>query len=330
MKYVEIRATTRKKKKRVLTNYVETGGVIRPTAPTQVTSELENGVYSIDEDMSGIYFVPENLKTDDLLKFKDKRQNTVLNEINSFWNLKSKFDDMGYIHKRGMLLYGSPGCGKSCLVKQAVNSISDQGDIVFIVKNPYYLKQGLKAAKEIEPNRRIMAVLEDVDDMVRGDEQSLLGLFDGDSQEEGILIVGTTNYLDRLPPRMTRTGRFDRVIEIGNPDAIGRKAYFESKLKGKERKEVINYLVKLTSNFNFSQMKEVIVSVYCLGYTVENVVKRIKGGFETLKEEFIEDNYENSYDCHKAKDEYLEEKIDEVIEEPSLRAKVKAKLKKIK
>ena len=65
--------------------------------------------------------------------------------------------------------------------------------------------------------------LEDVDEMLYN-ETSLLGLFDGDSQQDNMLIWGTTNYLDRLPPRMTRYDRYDRVIEIGNSDIIGRKA----------------------------------------------------------------------------------------------------------
>jgi len=172
-----------------------------------------------------------------------------------------------------------------------MNNVVGGGDVVFNVKNPNRLVQGLDIIRQVEPKRRVLAVLEDVDEMVSYDEHSLLNLFDGSAQQDGVVFLGTTNYLHKLPPRMLRTGRFDRVIEIGNPGAKGRRAYFDMKLKGKEKNEVIAKLVKATKGLNFSQMKELLVSVYALGYPFGEAMSRIKNGFEGLnpkKEKYLD------------------------------------------
>ncbi len=261
-------------------HYADYGNMIRPVGQLKVIKELYSGVYDIDSDMTGVFLVPTEVKTDDLLKFNDKRQKRVLSEIDKFWKLRSNFENMGFMHKRGMLLYGSPGTGKSCILKLVMGNVIKANDIIIKVKHPRLLTGALSFIRDLEPKRRILAILEDVDEMARYDEGTLLGLFDGDSQEDGILMLGTTNYLDRLPERMLRAGRFDRKIEIGNPDSKGRFAYFNHKLKGKEESSVIANLVKVTDDFNFGQMKEVLVSVYCLGYPLDKVLTRIKNNLE--------------------------------------------------
>lgn len=280
MKYVRVESASLRES--VFTQYVDDGHIIRPAGKLVTIKELESNVYKIDADMQGLYLSPHELRTDALLRFKDKRQTMVLGEIHKFWRLKGKFNELGFIHKRGLLLYGAPGTGKSCVLKLVMEDVIKENDVVLIAKSPSLLVTALDNIRQVEPNRRILATLEDVDEMVNYNEHALLGLFDGDSQQEGIILLGTTNYLNKLPPRMLRTGRFDRVIEIGNPGKRGRKAYFNSKLKGKEEDDVVSHLVGVTKDYNFSQLKEVLVSVYCLGYPLKEVLCRIKRGAEGI------------------------------------------------
>lgn len=280
MKYVRVESASLRES--VFTQYVDDGHIIRPAGKLSTVKELEPNVYTLNSDMQGFYLSPHELRTDALLRFKDKRQTLVLSEIHKFWGLKGRFNDLGFVHKRALLLYGAPGTGKSCVLKLVMGNVVKEDDVVLIAKSPNLLVTALDNIRQVEPNRRILATLEDVDEMVRYDEHALLGLFDGDSQQEGIILLGTTNYLDRLPPRMLRTGRFDRVIEIGNPGKRGRKAYFDSKLKGKEEDGVVSHLIGVTKGYNFSQLKEVLVSVYCLGYPLKEVLRRIKGGAEGI------------------------------------------------
>jgi hypothetical protein len=173
------------------TQYTDGGLVIRPVGDVILIKKLHSTIYTLNSDMQGLYFTPHRVKTDDLLKFNDKRQTTVLNEIKSFWGLKPRFNELGFVHKRGILLFGAPGTGKSCILKLVMNSILKENDIVLLVKNPNLLVSALNSIRQVEPERRILAVLEDVDEMVRYDEQSLLGLFDGDSQQDGIVYSST-------------------------------------------------------------------------------------------------------------------------------------------
>ncbi len=264
--------------------YTFNGSILRPVGNLSLVKELEAGVYDLGSDMQGPYLVPTDVKTDDLLKFDDKRQKRVLSEIAKFWDMRSSFENMGFMHKRGILLYGSPGTGKSCILKLVIGNVIKSNDIILKVKSPRNLTQTLSYVRDIEPKRRILAILEDVDEMCNYDEHSLLQLFDGDSQQDGICMLGTTNYLDRLPERMLRTGRFDRKIEIGNPDEKGRYAYFNHKLKGKEDDKIIDKLVAETEGLNFSQLKEILVSTYCLGYDFNETLTRIKNNLEPFSE----------------------------------------------
>jgi len=302
--------TSKRKVDPTYTQYSDGGSVIRPAPTLKFIKELQSNIYKLSSDMQGFFFIPHEVKTDDLLKFEDKRQNIVTSEINKFWKMKSNFNDLGFVHKRGMLLYGSPGTGKSCILKIVMNNIMAEGDIVLIVKQPHLLTIAMNVIRQIEPSRRVLAILEDVDELVRYNEHELLGLFDGDSQQDGMVLLGTTNYVDKLPPRMLRTGRFDRVIEISNPGSKGRLAYFNMKLKGKETKKVISTLVKVTKGFNFSQMKEIIVSCYCLNYNLSDALNRIKSGLEVAKP---------------GRDKYLESKINSITAKEIIKANVGVK-----
>lgn len=268
-----------------LVQYSFDGYVYRPCGNIKMKETLKTNVYEIGKDMQGLYLKPGKVMTDDLLRFNDKRQKTVLSEIDKFWNMRSNFEDFGFLHKRGILLYGSPGTGKSALIKLVMNDIIDNDDIILKVKEPRFLTSALEAIRSIEPRRRVLAVLEDVDEMCKYDEHTILQLFDGDSQQDGVLFIGTTNYLDKLPPRVLRTGRFDRKIEIGVPDHHGRLAYFNSKLRGKEHNNVIAKIVSDTEGLNFSQLKEVLISTYVLGYSLKETLDRIKNNLEPFNPE---------------------------------------------
>lgn len=302
-------AKERNEKRSAYTQYTDDGYIIRPAGNVRFIKSLYPTAYQADNDMNGLFFTVHDLKTDDLLRFEDDRQETVINEIKRFWELEGRFKSLGFVHKRGILLYGSPGTGKSCIIKLVAENVVNEGDIVLVVRNPVILNMALETIRQIEPSRRILVILEDVDKMVERFESELLGLFDGDSQQDNIVFLGTTNYIDKLPPRMLRTGRFDRVIEIGNPGADGRRAYFNQKLLGKEHEEVIEYLVSITDGFNFSQLKELVVSLYCLGYGLKETFRRIKNGPEALKP---------------SREEYLDSKLEAMTEEDVINAKVKA------
>ena len=71
-----------------------------------------------------------------------------------------------------------------------------------------------------------------------------------------MLIIGATNRLDIVDEAILRPGRFDRIIEVGNPDSKGRKNIFEIHTKKKPLDNDIDLkkLVEVTDGFSGAEI----------------------------------------------------------------------------
>jgi hypothetical protein len=253
--------------------------------------KLEAGVYRFMSTMSGVLFEKHEFATDELLRFKDLQYEEVIKEIGEFWKMRDAFKQFGYTHSRGMVLEGLPGTGKSCLIKIIMEQIVGEGDIVFSVKDTYSLVEGLKTFREVEPERKAFVVLEDIDGMIdyASAEHSLLELLDGDSQVDGIMYIATTNHIDRLPARVLRPGRFDKIINIGFPAYEGRLEYLKHKLAKYESESTIADLAEKTDGLGFNHLKEMILCTYVFKEQVENVIARLRGTVpNSMRDSYVE------------------------------------------
>jgi transitional endoplasmic reticulum ATPase len=61
----------------------------------------------------------------------------------------------------------------------------------------------------------------------------LLTEMDGVEELKGVLVIAATNRRDILDPALLRPGRFDLLLQVPSPDAVGRAKIFEVHLKGK-------------------------------------------------------------------------------------------------
>lgn len=262
------------KRERILVQYADSGNqlsTVRKTRPT-----LEAGIYQIKESMTGIYFEKIEINSDEALQFEDERLDAIHEEIDRFWQLESAFREMGITHKRGVLLFGQPGMGKSVLLKQTMETAIEHDTVVFVgSRSMSTTVQGLREFKEVEPDRHTLVTMEDMDEICSYNEHAVLELMDGGDQMNGVLVLGTTNYPDRLPPRVMRSGRFDTKVEVKALPLAGRIAYFSHKLAKKESPDRIREIAEATDGMSFAQMRELIASVYCYGRPFEASVQRI-------------------------------------------------------
>lgn len=260
-------------RERILTQYAKHGNTYSVTRETQPT--LEAGVYNIGVDMQGnAFFDKATVTSDALLRLNNKKMNMLFEEWNRFWTPegRAKYEGLGMTHKHAYMFYGVPGTGKSCYLKLFMEEMEKMGDVAFICNSPNSLPAVLKQFKEVEPERRVAVIMEDIDNMIYYGEHALLELMDGPNAVGGVFYIGTTNYLERIPPRMLRASRFGTKIEIGPPAYEDRLNYLTNKLGKNESESLIDEIAKRTQGAVFADLKDIVVSVVCLGKSVDDAI----------------------------------------------------------
>lgn len=150
-------------------------------------------------------------------------------DVKEFLANQSWYRDRGIPYRRGYLLYGPPGSGKSSFITALA------GELQYNICMLNLSERGMTDDKlaymmSIVPTRSI-TVLEDVDAAAIRREQptreyqscvtfsGLLNVLDGVASSEERLLFMTTNHIDRLDPALIRPGRVDVKLEMGNASA---------------------------------------------------------------------------------------------------------------
>ncbi|MEK0346238.1 MAG: CDC48 family AAA ATPase, partial [Nitrosopumilus sp.] len=195
------------------------------------------------------------------------------------WPIKYKeaFDYVNVETPKGILLYGPPGTGKT-LIAKALATMTESNFIS--IKGPELLSKWVgeseKGVREIFRKARQAApciiFLDEIDALVprrsSGGSGSrvtenvvsqILTEMDGLEELHNVLIIGATNRLDIVDEALLRPGRFDRIIEVSNPDAKGREHIFKIHTKKKPLASDVNItkLVELTDSFSGAEIAAV-------------------------------------------------------------------------
>lgn len=147
---------------------------------------------------------------------------------------KSLLRATGQHLKRGLLLYGPPGVGKTHTVRYLAGLLTDTTIIQLSGEALGFISQACSVARVLEPS---VVVVEDVDliaeDRRRGHGGqpllfALLNEMDGLEGDRDVTFILTTNRADLLEPALAqRPGRVDQAVELTLPDLAARRRLFE-------------------------------------------------------------------------------------------------------
>ncbi|MBI2804011.1 MAG: ATP-binding protein [Planctomycetes bacterium] len=254
------------------------GGVFEICGATSL--RLPPGAYGCTLNQYGdVQLMTRDLQVDDLIDFADSLPAKILHEIENFWDLGENFQKHGYLHRRGYLLYGPQGSGKSSVVHQVVHRIVKAGHVAVFCEHPGFLTRAMEVFRRIEPDRPVVCLFEDIDAIIEihGDSE-LLQWLDGSHQINKVINIATTNYPERLDRRIvSRPRRFDRIIKIEAPTSAIREAYFRRKLPDLTVNGQLTRWVDLTEGLSFAALAELVISVACLGNNLEETVTLLRG-----------------------------------------------------
>ncbi len=158
------------------------------------------------------------------------------------------FKKLGIEPPQGVLLHGPPGTGKTLLARAVANETSAS---FFSIAGPeiiskYYgeseqqLREIFEDAKEESPSIIFIDELDSIapkrEDVTGEVERrvvaQLLTMMDGLESRGQVIVIAATNRVDSVDPALRRPGRFDREIEIGVPDEVGREEILQIHTRG--------------------------------------------------------------------------------------------------
>jgi len=147
---------------------------------------------------------------------------------------KDRLREAGQHLKRGLLLYGPPGVGKTHTVRYLTASLLGTTVIQLTGNALHLIAEACSVARTLQP---AMVIIEDVD-LIAEDRGmhpgqhpllfQLLNEMDGLAEDADVVFVLTTNRADLLEPALAaRPGRVDQAVELQLPDAAARRALIE-------------------------------------------------------------------------------------------------------
>lgn len=259
------------------------------------------------ESVMALEVVPAAQKNTKLIDFSqvagnEDAKNKVYDIVDYIKN-PDKYNKYGARIPRGVIFYGPPGTGKTMLAKAVAG---EAGVDFYAVTGSDFVQMyvGVGAMrirqlfKKVRQSGKAVVFIDEIDAIGKkrsnantsgNDERdqtlnALLTEMSGFNDTDGVVIIAATNRIDILDEALTRTGRFDRHVEIGLPNINQRKKIIDIHFKGKPVSDDVNFdeLAKQTVFFSGAMLE---------GLINEAAILAAKQKSEFIENKHIEESY---------------------------------------
>jgi hypothetical protein len=222
------------------------------------------------------------LDDDERIFLPDALRHDIESQVLSFFGNAKSYEKLKLRHRRGILFVGSPGNGKTMLLRHlarkchllyqvhpvmlAINGSTDDGDVRCV----------FRAAARRTPT---LLILEDVDSLSKDSKVSrstLLNELDGLNSKSGILVIGTTNHPEQIDSALVhRPSRFDRVWHFPLPDLKMRLNYLKEAFPDINQ-SVVQIIAEETDDWSFAYLNELrtTAAILCMDRQNECVLEQ--------------------------------------------------------
>lgn len=235
-----------------------------------VDTHSKNQVFTIRDDLI-------SAKGFECVAGMEELKNLLIADVINPLRNPEKFKKFKVSIPNGIILYGPPGCGKTFIVRKLAEELgynffevkhSDlatpyiHGSVSNIGKAFAIAKQNAPAViffdeiSGLVPDRKYLH--ESSSHKEEEIDEFLMQL--NDAAENNILVVGATNFIDRIDPAILRPGRFDKKIFVPRPDFEARKSLFKVGLANRPHEDIdLEHLADLTEGFTCADIIEDVV-----------------------------------------------------------------------
>jgi AAA+ superfamily predicted ATPase len=234
------------------------------------------GAADEDGDIESFFESPPGLTLDDVGGL-DEEVDRIRDAVLKPHRYPAVYEEIGVDASNGVLLHGPPGTGKSLIARAVANALDEPyAGVSAADLGSEYVNKGAQNVQELfaEAERRQPCVvfIDELDslaqsrsggpDQTDGSRQMVTQLLQELDRIQGsdVLVLAATNLVDDIDGAIRRSGRFDRKVHIGAPDADDRREIFRVHLEEKKTagRLDLDELVAATEGFSGADIAAVV------------------------------------------------------------------------